>query len=216
VGRDYWREKTGAPIHVIPNIVPAAQIESAPAEVPGAPDGEIILFAGRLAAEKNVEALLEALPEVLERCPATAVFCGEGPARTALESTAVSLGIAARTRFVGAVPNVWSWMKRASVVVSPTVFEGDPNVVLEAIAAGTPLVVSDIVSHRALLNETMAWLVDPRSPRAIAAALHAALSDRGEARNRAQKARAAIASRSPEEIAARYVDVFGSVVRRTN
>jgi glycosyltransferase involved in cell wall biosynthesis len=94
-------------------------------------------------------------------------------------------------------------------------FEGDPNVVLEAIACGTPLVVSDIAAHRALLDETSARLVEPHSAVAIADGLLAALGDRAEARARADRARAVVAARTSEEIAARYVDVFESVMRRT-
>src|ERR1051326_6524792 len=143
---------------LIPRMVPLLRRIKPDAE------GEIILFAGRRAAQKNIELLLDALAMVLAERPATAIFCGDGLQRAAFESKASSLGIAHRTRFLGSVPNVWSWMKVASVVVSPSLFEGDPNVVLEAIAARAPLVVSDIAPHRALLNERTAWLVDPRSP----------------------------------------------------
>src|SRR5207247_7944342 len=117
--------------------------------------------------EKNLDVLLEALVDVFAGHPAKAVFCGDGPLRGALEQKAASLGISDRTQFLGTVPNVWSWMKRAAVVVSVGLFEGDPNAVLEAIACGTPLVVSDIAGHRALLNESSAWVVDPYSATAV-------------------------------------------------
>ena len=114
----------------------------------------------------------------------------------------------------GTVSNVWSWMKRAAVVVSAGLFEGDPNVVLEALACGTPLVVSDIAGHRALLDESTAWVVDPHSAATIATGLLAALGDRREARTRADRARKVVASRGWEEITARYVSVYESVMRR--
>src|ERR1051326_186121 len=214
VGRDYWRGLTRRPIHVVPNIVPLAEIESAPAEVGDADaDAGIILFAGRLAAQKNIELLLDALAMVLAERPAPAIFCGDGLQRAAFESKASSLGIAHRTRFLGSMPNVWSWMKVASVVVSPSLFEGDPNVVLEAIAARAPLVVSDIAPHRALLNDRSAWLVDPRSPDSIAAGLHAALDDRSEAQARAERAYAVVAKRTAYDIAGRYIEVFEDAIR---
>jgi glycosyltransferase involved in cell wall biosynthesis len=213
-GRQYWSALTDRPIYVIPNVVPLAQIEEAPVEGVDAAGGDIILFVGRLAAEKNLVLLLEALAEVLAKHPAKAVFCGDGPLRGVLEGKAASLGISDRTRFTGSVPNVWSWMKRAAVVVSVGLFEGDPNVALEAIACGTPLVVSDIAGHRALLDESSAWVVDPHSATAVAAGLLTALGDRAEARARADRARSVVAARTPEEIAGRYLGVFERVLRR--
>jgi len=212
VGREYWRRFVDeSRIHVIPNIVPVEEIERAD----GAPaDGEIILYAGRFSAEKNLERLLQALAVVFSVRAARAVFCGDGALRAAAERKAAALGIANRTLFLGAVPEVWSWMKRAAVVVSASVFEGSPNVVLEAMAAGAPLVVSDIPAHRALLNEQSAWLVDPASADSIARGLMAALASAGERWTRAERARAALGARSADDIAARYLDVFSSVAGR--
>jgi GalNAc-alpha-(1->4)-GalNAc-alpha-(1->3)-diNAcBac-PP-undecaprenol alpha-1,4-N-acetyl-D-galactosaminyltransferase len=212
VGREYWRSITREPIHVIPNIVPLKQIESA--TIDASTNRDIILFVGRLAEQKNLELLTEALKDVFAQSAATAIFCGDGQQRSVLEQKAANLGISERVQFLGAVPNVWSWMKRAAVVVSVSLFEGDPNVVLEAIACGTPLVVSDIAAHRALLDESSAWIVDPHSATAVAAGLLAALGDRVEAHARADRARDVVAARTSEEIAARYVDVFESVMRR--
>ncbi len=214
VGREYWRQFVDeARIHVIPNIVPVEEIERAGS---AAADGEIILCAGRFSAEKNLDRLLESLAVVFSGRAVRAVFCGDGPLRAAAERKAAALGIADRTLFLGAVPDVWSWMKRAAVVVSASAFEGNPNVVLEAMAAGAPLVVSDIPAHRALLSEQSAWLVDPNSAESIAAGLIAALAGADERRRRAERARAAIGARSADDIAARYLDVFSSVARRTN
>jgi glycosyltransferase involved in cell wall biosynthesis len=214
VGRQYWRNLTHRPMHVIPNIVPLAQIERAPVRASDGSEDDVILFVGRLAAEKNLDVLLEVLVNVFARHRARAVFCGDGPLRRVLEQKAVRLGISERTQFLGTVPDVWSWMKRAAVEVSVGLFEGDPNVVLEAIACGTPLVVSDIAGHRALLDESSAWIVDPHSATAIANGLLAALGNRPEASVRADRARGVVAARAPEEIAARYVSVFESVMRR--
>jgi glycosyltransferase involved in cell wall biosynthesis len=215
-GGEYWRHFADpARIHVIPNIVPLDEIEQESEGVEeGNSDGDVILYVGRFSEEKNLDRLMDALATVLPQRNATAVFCGEGPLRAAIQRKVAALGIADRTRFLGTVSNVWAWMKRAAVMVAVSVFEGNPNAVLEAIACGTPLVVSDIASHRALVSEESAWLVDPQSADSIANGLQAALGDSAQARARAERARAVIAARSADEIAAQYVDVYESIRRR--
>ena len=84
--------------------------------------------------------------------------------RAAVEAAVAGLGLADRVRLVGFVPDAWAWMKRASVLVSPSLFEGHPNVVLEAAACGCPLVVSDIPAHREFLDGENAVLVDTGDP----------------------------------------------------
>jgi len=211
-GAEYWRGTApGVRIQVIPNIIPQAEIEAA-TPIIDPTLGDVILYVGRFSAEKNLFTLLEALVPVLKHGNATAIFCGEGLLRPAVEAKAHSLGIAARTRFLGNVTNVWSWMKRACVVVSVSTFEGNPNVVLEAAAADVPLIVSDIPGHRSLLADDAAWFVDGASAQSIAGGILAALASRGEATARAARARALIGSRSEEEIASRYEQVYRDVI----
>jgi len=215
-GREYWHHRVDdGRIRVIPNVVPLSEIDRVAADVDAVGDDEeVILYVGRFSAEKNLDRLIDALGMVMPRRSAKAVFCGDGPLRAAIEQKASALGITHRTLFLGTVSNVWAWMKRAAVVVGVSVFEGNPNALLEAIACGTPLVVSDIPAHRALVNEESAWLVDAASPESIAQGLLAALGDRAEAQARAERARAVVASRSADDVAAQYAEVYESVVRR--
>jgi glycosyltransferase involved in cell wall biosynthesis len=217
-GADYWH--TVAPrarrISVIPNIVPQSAIDAA-GGICDATLNEMILYVGRFSAEKNLFVLLEALAPILERRNATAVFAGDGLLRHDVERKARELGMANRARFLGNIGDVWSWMKRASVVVAVSTFEGNPNAVLEAAAAGTPLVLSDIPGHHALFNRDAAWYVDGTSPEAIHCGIEQALDERTEAAARAARARAAIGSRSEDEISAQYEAVYRELVaeRRT-
>jgi glycosyltransferase involved in cell wall biosynthesis len=99
-------------------------------------------------------------------------------------------------------------MKRADVFVSPAHFEGNPNVVLEAMTAGVPLVVSDIGEHRELLDDGAALLVPAISVDAVAAAIRETLTDRQAAAVRAAAARRLAEARGIATIAARYDDVY--------
>jgi len=162
--------------HIIRSGIP-----SIPATYAESGASNVVLFAGRLTEGKNAGTFLDAL--ALLDVDFTAVVCGDGPLRGELERKA-----GPRVTFTGVVPDVWQRMQRAAVVVSLSRFEGCPNVVMEAMACGTPLVVSDIAAHRALLDDESALFVDPDDPAAAAAAIRSVLSDRDAARARARKA----------------------------
>nr|WP_281173804.1 glycosyltransferase family 4 protein [Deferrisoma camini] len=108
-------------------------------------DGSRILFVGDLLPVKGVDLLVRAFGRLRAggiRCSLTLV--GVGPERTSLEETAADLGVAGEVRFRGQVPNqeVLAEMLQADVLVLPSRREGLPNVLLEAMAAGCPVVAS--------------------------------------------------------------------------
>ena len=88
------------------------------------------------------------------------ILCGEGPQRSELEVMRHKLGLDADVHFTGHLPaaSVWALMKKASVFVSLSAYEGCPNTVMEAMACGCPLVLSDIPAHREILDESVCAL----------------------------------------------------------
>lgn len=196
-GASYWRSVGAArPVCVIPNGAPLEEILEA---VPGLPDGlivgrhtKVLLFAGRLDAGKNVDNLILALSGLADELDFIAFICGDGPRRPRLERLARDLGLAHRIIFKGSVSNLWTLMKRADAIVSLSRFEGCPNVVMEAMACGCPLVVSDIPAHREILTDSTALFVDPEEPLHAARAIMEVLQspDRSMARARAAQAKA--------------------------
>src|SRR5437764_3679080 len=121
---------------------------------------------------KNVDVLISAaaqLPDV------TLIICGAGPRRKELQRLAGD-----HVQFSGFIHDVWSIIKGADLFVSLSDFEGSPNTVLEAFAAGTPAVLSDIDAHRALADERSAFFAPPRDAAATAAVIHQVLADRSE------------------------------------
>lgn len=214
-GAAYWRQRLGddPKLHVIPNIVPVDEIAQAPpaAELRFGSAEPLVLYAGRLDAEKNVETLLKGLEIALERTRFNVALCGTGTMQPRVAAWLGSRGLADRIAALGYTDDLWGLMKRASVLVSPALFEGSPNVVLEAMAARCPLIVSDIPAHRALLDETSAVLVDPRSAHRIADAVSMVLQAPDAARTRAQAALTRALPFGAEAIAARYHEVYRSV-----
>ena len=105
-------------------------------------------------------------------------------------------------------------MKAADAFVSVSYLEGQPNAVMEAMACGCPLVVSDIPMHREFLDEETALLVDPDDADAIARAIEAVLSDPEAARRRSEKARELAAQWSISEMAQQYDRVYSECLKR--
>ena len=220
-GERYWRAQVRGRVrcHVIGNGLPLEEIAKAPrasAEEAGiAPDERLVLNAGRLGPEKNLETFVRAIALVTARHPARAICCGDGPLRKQIEEVVAELAVSDRVRMVGYAPNLWSLMKRADATVSVSWFEGTSNVVLEAMACGCPLVVSDIAAHRELLDEHAAVFVDPRDPRQIADAIIEVLSDPDRAAKRARVAYDRVQHYSASAIARQYADLYRQVAARS-
>lgn len=107
--------------------------------------GRVVLTAARLTPWKGVDRLIAALPAWREAVPeANLVVVGDGPERMSLERLAQATGVAGAIRFVGQVPHEQMplYLRAANVFVLYSGYEGLPHVVLEAMAAGTPVVAS--------------------------------------------------------------------------
>jgi glycosyltransferase involved in cell wall biosynthesis len=218
-GDAYWRTKAArCPRYVIPNGIPFDEIaEAHPAvstDLVFAPDEKIVLYAGRMDSGKNVENLIVALSRVADETPFTALLCGDGTLRPTLEGLVAELGLKHRIVFTGYVANLWALMKRADAFAFLSRFEGCPNVVLEAMACGCPLIVSDIPAHREILDDASALFANPDEPAEIAGAIKTTLSFSPAARARAGAAQAAVADWTIRRMAERYEEIYGSVIER--
>jgi glycosyltransferase involved in cell wall biosynthesis len=216
-GDAYWRSKPNAPpLHLIPNAVPFQDVAGAePARATGfgfGPAEKVVLYAGRMDEGKNVESLIAALSRIADEVPFVALMCGDGPLRPHLERMARESGVARRIVFTGYVENLWDLMKRADAFVSLSRFEGCPNVVLEAMACGCPLVVSDIPAHREILDERSARFADPDDPAQAAADIKATLAGGEATRARARAARARARGRPVEGMARLYEQLYLSLL----
>jgi glycosyltransferase involved in cell wall biosynthesis len=109
-------------------------------------DTPVLIGAGKLKPQKDFPTLIRAFARLRRRRPARLVILGEGDARPALEALARELGVEADVDFPGYQQNPWAWLRRASVFVLSSAWEGLPNVLIEAMACGCPVVSTDCPS----------------------------------------------------------------------
>ena len=176
----------GAPadrVHVLYNGVDGMLFHPAPAAAARArlgldPAAPLVLFVGNLKASKGCLDLLEAFPALLrERPQARLVYVGAGPAAAALRARVEALGCTAQVGLVGAVKHVGlaDWFRAADVLCLPSHNEGVPNVVLEAMACGTPVVSTRVGGIPEILPGEAGLLVPVADRGALSAALARAL-----------------------------------------
>jgi glycosyltransferase involved in cell wall biosynthesis len=181
---------------VLPNPVVTPELTAKAAEpvdhawlVEGQPP--VVLGVGRLVPQKDFATLIRAFAVVHGRRRARLVILGEGPVRLALEHQVRDLGLEADVALPGFANNPYAWMVRASVFVLSSAWEGSPNVLVEAMACGTPVVATDCPSgsREILMDGKFGTLVPVGDVTAMAEAIFTTLDHPpgpGLARQRAE------------------------------
>lgn len=158
---------------VIPNPAPEVQNFEGKREM-------TVISVGRLSHEKGHDLLLRAWPAVQELFPEWKLqIVGDGPNREEWEHLAGRLNIRHSTTFLGQSSLVMEQIARASIFVLPSRTEGFPNVILEAMAVGTPVVAADCPVGPGEIIESgeTGILVAPEDPVALANALISLIPD---------------------------------------
>lgn len=147
--------RSASSLFFLPNAIDAAQFSSR-IEPPQSSNGAVrLLTAGRLEEQKRMDRLVRVLAELRRSCsiPFRAVIAGDGPLRPHLERQIVEAEISDVVEFRGLVRDLKAAYHDADIFLLTSDWEGTPNVVLEAMAAGLPVVatnvggVPDIIQH---------------------------------------------------------------------
>lgn len=119
------------------------------------PSQRVVTCVGRLAAQKGLGDLLKVLPELVQRVPSVALLLvGDGPLKSALKQQATRLGVEQRVHFAQWQPNIPGILAASQVLALPSRYEGMPNAVMEAMAAGLPVVARPVEGVPELLGDT--------------------------------------------------------------
>lgn len=174
------------------------------------PAAEAVVYIGRIDVKKGLRELVEAAASLHPECPNLQVYLvGEGPDRTLIQS-AINANNAAG--YVHVLPGcafdeVPFWMAAADLVTLPSYMEGCPNVVLEAIACGRPMVATKVGGIPEIMSDECGQLVPPHDPAGLAHALASVLDRTWDA-----AALSAHWSRSWNDVAAELLEIFESLV----
>jgi glycosyltransferase involved in cell wall biosynthesis len=205
--------------YFVPNAVAVDEILTEPAtsrsdlRVEGT--RPIVLVAGRLALEKNVLFLVEVAETVCARSNAVFLVCGEGPLESEISAAVTQRRLSDGFRLLGNRTDVWGIMKTADLFVNASLFEGQPNAVLEAVVCRCPLVVSDIPAHRRLLPPTSARFANLGSSADFATAILEVLDSPENARNMSKSAAESVPVPTPGSVALRHRAIYQQLLSRS-
>lgn len=180
---------------------------------PGAP---LFGSVARLDTQKGLEFLLRAMALVRAELPdARLLIAGQGPLADALAALAAELGLQASVTFLGARSDAIDLMDGFDVFVLPSLWEGLPTVVMEAMLVETPVVATDVSGTRDLvIDGQTGLLVPPRDPAALAQAMLRLYRGRDEAQAMARRARDHVEQFSIRRAAELYGDLYEELYRR--
>jgi glycosyltransferase involved in cell wall biosynthesis len=138
----------------------------------------VVLAAGRLRPQKDFATLIQAFALVRRKQCARLLILGEGPERPALETLIKNLGLEQDARLLGFVANPYPFMRRASLFVLSSKWEGLPGVLIEAMYCGVPLVSTNCPSgpQEILQDGKYGQLVPVGDATALARAIEMALT----------------------------------------
>jgi glycosyltransferase involved in cell wall biosynthesis len=194
----------------------AEEVASARAELGVAGSAPLVGTVAVLREQKRLDLWLAAARTVADALPAARfAIVGDGPLRGELEAEAARLGIAGRVTFTGLRPDVRAYHHAFDLFLASSQFEGLPLALLEAMAAGRPVVATRVGGVPEAVDDGVeGLLVPPGDPAALAAAALSLLADPARARALAAAARRRVAAdfgvaRMARELELLYAEVLG-------
>jgi glycosyltransferase involved in cell wall biosynthesis len=139
--------------------------------------GIIVGSIGRMTRQKGYIYLLQAIPRIISKVPGVKfVLAGDGDLLNDLKQTATETGIRDKVQFLGQCDQVLPLLRQMDLFVLPSLWEGLPTVVLESMACGVPVVATDILGTRELIQSGVTgWLVPPGDSLALSETIIMAL-----------------------------------------
>jgi glycosyltransferase involved in cell wall biosynthesis len=179
-------------------------------------DAPLVVFAGRLAPQKGVEDLIDALDLLQHVLPTLkTLIIGDGPLRERLEGRALAFQLAPHVKFLGHRDDVPRLLAASDLLVLPSLYEGLPNVVLEAMQFRKPVVATAAPGTTEVVVDGETGLLVPlRSPPALAQAIRTVVQDSELAHRLGEAGRARVEAEFRVAIMVqRFADMYEALAR---
>jgi glycosyltransferase involved in cell wall biosynthesis len=207
----------GKRAELIYNGIDSALFDSQPRSAPPGldPQRPRLGIVARLTRQKGHADLLKAFALLRRAAPARLLVMGDGPLGADLRQLAIELGIDKSVDFLGNRPDALAIMASLDLLISASLWEGVPTVLLEAMALSVPVVATSVSGSTELVeNGATGLIVPPGQPAELAAAMQSQLSDSGAARRMAQAARERARSYTIQRAAKEYSALYMSLLSR--
>lgn len=176
----------------------------------------LVLWVGRLDPVKGLDHLLDAFSEVSRRKSAYLLLVGAGAERVRIAARIRALRLQDRAILAGVRDDIPQLLKACDLFALPSYTEGMPNALLEAMAAGCPIVCSEIPAHRRLITHRRSGLlVPPGDARSLASAMLDLLDDSALARESGQRAQSAAAAFRTNTMISKYIQCYDAIIAQS-
>ena len=172
----------------------------------------VVAAAGRLAGVKNYPLLIDAIAELAPKMSVHAWILGDGAERARLERHVADRGVDRLVTFLGFQANPWPFIARADVFVLTSTYEGFGNVLIEAMACGTPVVATRSPGTVEIIDHGANGLLVDHEPRAVAAAIASVISDAPLRQRLIARGRDSVQQYAAPRVAERYDRLFQELV----
>jgi glycosyltransferase involved in cell wall biosynthesis len=205
-------------VAVVPNGVALEEIDLQPAirrEALGLPDGiPLVVWAGRMDPVKDLQTFVGVISALRSGGEVRAVILGDGAERPRIERLVGERELDDVIRMARWSTNVIGWLKAADLLLFPSLTEGSPNVVIEAMACRCPVVASDIPSCRELIEDGVhGWLRPAGDVRRFAVLMTSLLSNAALRQSTVAAARQRVVERHDmRRVVERWRSIYGQVM----